>query len=29
MKLLRKQRKENPPKKIKTTEDLPEFSYIN
>ena len=29
MKLLRKQRKENPPKKKETTEDLPEFPYID
>ena len=28
-KLLRKQRKENPPKKTETTEDLPEFQYID
>jgi hypothetical protein len=28
-KLLRKQRKENPPKKIETTEELPEFPYID
>ena len=28
-KLLRKQRKENPPKKTETTEELPEFPYID